>query len=70
MATEVLAVYVCICHGIRERDLREAVERGAQSFEALQARTGVATCCRTCESTARALVDETLATRSDAIQAA
>mgnify|MGYP002781191140 CR=1 FL=1 len=42
-------MYVCLCHGIRDRELRDAVERGADTFEALQAHTGVSTCCRTCE---------------------
>jgi bacterioferritin-associated ferredoxin len=63
-------MYVCLCHGIRDRDLRDAVERGADSFEALQARTGVSTCCRTCEPTAREVLHEALATRRPATQAA
>jgi len=63
-------MYVCLCHGIRERELHAAVEQGASSFEELQARTGVASCCRTCEPTARELLDAALASREAAIQAA
>ncbi len=63
-------MYVCLCHGIRDRDLKEAVARGADTFEALQARTGVSTCCRTCEPVARELLDEALATAEAATQAA
>jgi bacterioferritin-associated ferredoxin len=63
-------MYVCLCHGIRDRELRDAVERGADTFEALQACTGVSTCCRTCEPTAREVLDEALATRGLATQAA
>ena len=63
-------MYVCLCHGIRDRDLEQAVEHGAHSFEELQARTGVASCCRTCERTARELLDSALASRGAAIQAA
>ena len=63
-------MYVCLCHGIRDRELQQAVEQGASSFEELQARTGVASCCRTCEPTARELLDAALASRGMAIQAA
>ncbi|MCZ8132105.1 MAG: (2Fe-2S)-binding protein [Steroidobacteraceae bacterium] len=63
-------MYVCLCHGIRDRDLRDAVTRGCDSFEALQAHTGVSTCCRTCEPTAREVLEEALASRAPAVQAA
>ncbi len=63
-------MYVCLCHGIRDRELQLAVEQGASSFEELQARTGVASCCRTCEPTARELLHAALASRGPAIQAA
>mgnify|MGYP000023423737 FL=1 len=63
-------MYVCLCHGIRDRELRDAVRGGAESFEELQARTGVATCCRTCEPMAREVLDEALASRAPATQAA
>lgn len=51
-------MYVCICHGISDRRLREVVSSGVRSFEELQARTGVSTCCGACEPTARAVVEE------------
>jgi bacterioferritin-associated ferredoxin len=51
-------VYVCICHGISDRRLREVVSSGVRSFEELQARTGVSTCCGSCEPTARAVIEE------------
>jgi hypothetical protein len=35
-------MYVCLCHCIRDRDLRQAAEAGVRSFEELQARTQVA----------------------------
>ncbi len=63
-------MYVCLCNGIRDRDLRDAVERGADSFEVLQARTGVSTCCRTCEPMAREVLHEALASREARPQAA
>jgi bacterioferritin-associated ferredoxin len=63
-------MYVCLCHGLCDRELRDAVAQGARSFEELQARTGVASCCRTCEPTARELLDAELASGNAAIQAA
>jgi bacterioferritin-associated ferredoxin len=51
-------VYVCICQGISERRLRELVSSGVSSFEELQARTGVSTCCGSCEPAARAFIEE------------
>ncbi len=56
-------MYVCICHGISDRRLREAVRQGARSFEDLQATTGVSTCCGACEPTARELVAQCQAAR-------
>jgi len=63
-------MYVCICHGISETRLTQAVQEGARSFEQLQARTGVATCCGSCETCARQVLDETLDSQSRAPQAA
>lgn len=63
-------MYVCLCHGIRDRDLRDAVARGATTFEALQARTGVSTCCRTCEPCAREVLHEALASHGACPQSA
>ena len=54
-------MYVCICHGISDRRLKEELREGVATFEQLQARTGVSTCCGACESTARAIVEESRA---------
>lgn len=51
-------MYICICHGISDRHLRDALCRGVNSFEELQACTGVSTCCGACEDSARELVSE------------
>jgi len=42
-------MYVCVCHGISETRLNQAIQEGARSFEQLQSCTGVATCCGACE---------------------
>ncbi len=51
---------VCLCHGISDRQLREELALGARSFDDLQARTGVASCCRACERVTRDLVEDTI----------
>jgi bacterioferritin-associated ferredoxin len=65
-----VAMYVCICHGISESRLKQAIREGADSFEQLQSRTGVATCCGSCESCARELLDERLDSLEPSHQAA
>jgi bacterioferritin-associated ferredoxin len=49
-------MYVCVCHGITEKRLQQAIVEGARSFEQLQSCTGVATCCGACEPCARDLL--------------
>jgi bacterioferritin-associated ferredoxin len=51
-------MYVCVCHGISEKRLDQAIRDGARSFEQLQSCTGVATCCGACEPCARQMLDE------------
>jgi bacterioferritin-associated ferredoxin len=49
-------MYVCVCRGISDRQIRETVHRGATSFEEVRDHLAVATCCGCCEDTARDLV--------------
>ncbi len=53
-------MYVCICNGYRDRDLREAVLRGAQSVEEAYRMLGAPPCCGTCVPEAQDLIDEML----------
>jgi bacterioferritin-associated ferredoxin len=50
-------LYVCICNGITEADIRRAAEAGCSSLPELTMRTGVGACCGTCIDTASALLD-------------
>lgn len=56
-------MYVCLCHGITERALRDAVKSGARSLSDLQALTGCATGCGTCGDTAMDVVRDELKAR-------
>jgi bacterioferritin-associated ferredoxin len=63
-------MYVCLCHGISETRLQQAIQEGARSFEQLQSCTGVATCCGACEPCARDMLGtEKLASVAPAPQA-
>jgi bacterioferritin-associated ferredoxin len=63
-------MYVCVCHGISDQRIREAVACGARSFEEVQACTGVATNCGACEHTARSVIDEHLDNTQTELQTA
>ena len=63
-------MYVCVCHGISDKRITQAVQDGVRSFEQLQAHTGVATCCGACEGCVRQVLHETLDSQPRAPQAA
>lgn len=50
-------MYVCVCHAISDRQIREVVNRGAMSLYEVQAHLPVASCCGRCEDTAREVID-------------
>jgi bacterioferritin-associated ferredoxin len=52
-------MYVCLCNGYRERDIREAVVRGARTVDEIYSQLGQAPCCGACVPYAEALIDET-----------
>ena len=51
-------MYVCICNGVTERDIRQAAEAGCRSMAELTMRTGCGATCGTCVDAATALLDE------------
>jgi bacterioferritin-associated ferredoxin len=53
-------MYVCICHAVTDADIRQAVERGAQSLYEVQCELPVASCCGRCEEFACSVVEEHL----------
>ena len=58
-----LSMYVCICNGVTERDIRQAAEAGCRSVPELTMRTGCGATCGTCLETAAALLDDIRSTR-------
>lgn len=51
-------MYVCVCRAISDRQIREIVDRGAKSLFEVQAHLPVASCCGSCEDTAREIIDQ------------
>lgn len=55
-------MYICMCHGITDRQIRDAVCEGAASMHELRAELGVASSCGRCAQYAEQLLEETLTT--------
>jgi bacterioferritin-associated ferredoxin len=51
-------MYVCLCHGVTDRSIREAAGRGVSTLEALAAETGAGTCCGACRPLALEILQE------------
>jgi bacterioferritin-associated ferredoxin len=62
-------MYVCLCHGITDGNVREATRQGASSAREIFDRRGVQPKCRACASHFRALIEENAAPRPDQRQA-
>jgi len=57
-------MYVCICHGITDRQIRETLDRGAASLTEVQMQVPVGGCCGRCLPTAQEVIDEHQAQQS------
>jgi bacterioferritin-associated ferredoxin len=57
-------VYVCICNGVTDHDIRQAAEAGCKSMAELTMRTGAGSCCGSCVDMATSLLEETGAARN------
>jgi bacterioferritin-associated ferredoxin len=57
-------LFVCICNGITENQIREAVLTGASSVADLSVSLGVAAGCGTCHAFAHKVLLETLNARA------
>lgn len=55
-------MFVCVCNGVTEGQIRDAVTEGVCSLSELSARLGVASGCGTCADCAQQVLHETLQT--------
>ena len=51
-------MYICICNAVTEREIRQAVELGAASFQQVSCELGVAACCGKCKKDACRVIRE------------
>jgi len=51
-------VYVCLCNGVTDREIRQVAEAGCRTLSELTMRTGCGACCGSCVETASQLLDE------------
>ena len=49
-------MYVCLCKGITDSDIEDAIENGAENFRALRSSLGISTDCGSCAPQARELL--------------
>ncbi len=59
--TGLASMYVCICQSISDRQIRDAVRRGARSLDEVQQDLDIATGCGTCRECAEQIVNEAIA---------
>jgi bacterioferritin-associated ferredoxin len=53
-------MYVCLCKGVTDRQIREAVESGTTTVRGLSRQLGCATQCGGCKQQVRAIRNEVL----------
>lgn len=51
-------MYICICRAVTEREIRAAIELGADTLQALRSQLDVATECGKCEPDIRRILRE------------
>jgi bacterioferritin-associated ferredoxin len=59
-------MFICVCNGITDRQVEEAIDAGARSLEDLSATLGVATGCGSCAAFTRQLLNRAVESRCPA----
>jgi bacterioferritin-associated ferredoxin len=54
-------MYVCLCRGITDQDIKDAVANGAGSYREVRDQLDLGTCCGRCAPEARAIISEEVA---------
>ena len=53
-------MYVCLCQGVTDHQIRDAIHEGCCSYRQVREHTGVGTQCGKCAGEAKKLVRQTL----------
>jgi len=56
-------MYVCLCNGVTDREIRQVAEAGCRTISELTMRTGCGASCGSCVEMAMQLLDEVRAAR-------
>lgn len=59
-------MYVCVCNGVTDSEIREVAAAGCRSVAELTMRTGCGASCGSCLETATQLIDDARAMREPA----
>ena len=54
-------MYVCLCRGITDQDIKDAVANGAVSYREISDLLDLGTCCGRCAPEARAIISDEIA---------
>jgi len=54
-------MYDCLCRGITDQDIKDAVANGAESYREIRDLLVLGTCCGRCATEARAIISDELA---------
>ena len=60
-------MYVCLCNGVTEREIRQVAEAGCRTMSELTMRTGCGASCGSCIEIATQLLDEVHASVATAV---
>jgi bacterioferritin-associated ferredoxin len=60
-------MYVCICNAVTDKDVKKAVDDGANSMSHLQERLNIGRCCGACSETACKVLDKHLSRQLDQV---
>jgi len=52
---------ICSCYNVTVKDLKKAIEKGAESFKDVKEATKVSTSCKKCKDNAKSIVKKLLA---------
>ncbi len=56
-------MYVCLCKGISDQDIIDAVNEGSEDLQTIQTTLGAGTGCGTCQDFTQDLITKTLASK-------
>ena len=58
-------MYVCVCNAVTDKDVKQAIDDGANCMGHLQERLNIGRCCGSCSDTAGQILDKHLSCQLD-----